>query len=143
MSQDKKLGTLVMLAGLSALFVFIWAAGLFAKELPMLVPLEEIGQQHNAQRVSVFGWVRAVEIKPARMGSRYLELTLGEEESTVKIVTLAPVHNILDTHVLVQGTYKAFGHIGGIPLENYISAEYIERDWDKSSESFSLPNSVF
>jgi len=143
MSQDKKLGTLIMLAGVSALFMLIWVAGLFAKDLPVLVPLEEIGQQYNAQRVSVFGWVRSVEVKPGRMGSHYVELTLGEGKATLKIVTLNPVYNMLDRRVVVQGTYKAFGYVSGIPLENYISAEYIERDWSESQSQSSQTDSSF
>ena len=134
MSRDKKLGTIVMLAGISALFVLVWVAGLFAKELPRLIPLQEVGHEHNAQRISVFGWVRSVEIKPGRMGSKYVELMLGEGDTVMKVVTLAPVYNILDTHVIVQGTYKEFGRVGGIPLDHYISAEYIERDWKEAKE---------
>ena len=143
MSQDKKLGTIIMLTGMSVLFALIWVAGLFAKELPRLVPLEEVGKQYDTQRISVFGWVRSVEIKPGRMGSHYVELTLGEGDKTVKIITLNPVYNLLDRHVIVQGTYKAFGHIGGIPLENYISAEYIERDWQEAPASSHSPDASF
>ena len=129
MSKDKKLGTIVMLAGLSAMIIVIWVAGLFAKDLPVLVPLHEIGRQYDARRVSVFGWVRSVEVKQGRRGSRYVELILGEGDATVTIYSIRPVPNLLNARVIVQGVYKEAGRFGGLLADHFIDAEMIVRDW--------------
>lgn len=130
MSRDRKLATIITFAGILLVIVAVWVAGLFAKDLPVLVPLERIGSQYDSQRVSVFGWVRSVEVKKGRRGSDYVELVLGEGDATVNVYSLTPVYNILDAYVVVQGTYREEGRIAGFLADHFITAEIIVRDWE-------------
>lgn len=128
MNKDRKLGLLVAVIGLSSMFMLIWAANLFAKELPMLVPIESI-EEYDEHRVTVFGWVRSVEQKKGRLGSNFLEITIGEGDSEIKAYSIYPLYNILDHRVIVQGVYKRSGRFAGLLASNFISADAIVNDW--------------
>lgn len=129
MSRDRKLATIITFTGILLVVVAVWVAGLFAKDLPVLVPLENMGPQYDSQRVSVFGWVRSIEVKEGRRGSNYVEIVLGEGDATVNVYSLTPVYNILDAYVVVQGTYREQGRIAGFLADHFIAAEVIVRDW--------------
>lgn len=133
MSRDRKLGLIVTVLGISSMFMVIWAANLFAKELPALVPIEEIAQ-YNEQRVTVFGWVRSVEQKRGRLGSNFLEITIGEGESEIKAYSTFPIYNILDHRVIVQGVYRESGRFAGLLAANFINAEAIINDWGEAKK---------
>jgi len=133
MNKDRKLGLIVAVIGLSSMFMVIWAANLFAKELPELVALENI-EAHDDHRVTVFGWVRSVELKKGRLGSNFLELTIGEGDSEIKAYSIFPLYNVLDHRVIVQGVYRKSGRFAGLLASNFISAEVIVNDWGPSTK---------
>ncbi len=133
MSKDRKLGLIVTMVGLSSMFMVIWAANLFAKELPVLVPLANVAE-YNDHRVTVFGWVRSVEKKRGRLGSTFLEITIGEGDSEITAYSIFPLYNILDRRVIVQGVYRESGRFGGLLASNFINAEAVVSDWGEVKE---------
>lgn len=103
----------------------------FAKDLPILVKLSEIGESFDGRRVTVFGWVRSAEVKTGRRGSLHLEIIIGEGNHKITVFSTRPVHNIVDQEVIVQGIYHEYGRFAGFEQKRFIVAEMIERNWEE------------
>ncbi|MFQ5641600.1 MAG: hypothetical protein ACE5IR_26800 [bacterium] len=134
MSREKKQATVMTFTVFILMIGMIWVGGLFARDLPLLLPLDSIGPEYDEHRVSVFGWVRSVEVKRGRMGSTYSEIILGKGESKLKVYTMTPENYILNKQVIVQGTYRESGRFGGFPVDKHIVSEVIVRDWGAVKE---------
>ncbi len=101
----------------------------FAKDLPLLLELSEVGEAYDGKRITVFGWVRSAEVKRGRRGSIHLEIVVGEGDHSIFVYTVRPVPNIINREVIVQGVYHESGRFAGLSAEHYIVAEAIVRDW--------------
>ncbi|MFQ5580031.1 MAG: hypothetical protein ACE5FZ_05415 [Nitrospiria bacterium] len=114
----------------SAVLALVFCLGVsFAKELPLLVELSDLGETHDGKRVTVFGWVQSTEVKTGRRGSLHLELIVGEGDHTVKVFTIKPVSHVLNRRVIVQGIFHEYGRFAGHEKAHFIVAETIVRDW--------------
>ncbi len=115
------------------LVLFSYGTPVFSKDLPRLVTISE-ASHHDRERISVFAWVRSIEQKRGRMGSNYLEITLGEGESEIKAYSIFPVYNVLNRWVIVQGIYQQEGRFGGFLASNFIHADAIVTLWGREGE---------
>lgn len=122
----KTLNVLIKVFGMTIILWTILGSQGSAKELPILVTLEELeGDQYNTQRVVVMGSVRSVEGKRGRQGSQYFQIEIDDEERTITILSLSMPKISPGHFVAVQGTFHQRGWFAGYPMSQYIIAEMV------------------
>lgn len=100
-----------------------------AKELPLLLEVSELTQDHDGKRVAIMGWARSAETLQGRRGSNYVKTKVAIEDHSVTVFTDFPVYNVINRRVIVQGTYHVRGRYAGQLALHFIVAETLMRDW--------------
>jgi len=121
--------TALCLAVMSVLFLMTLT--IVAKELPLLVSVSELCEDHDGMRVTVMGWARSAEMQRGRMGSNYVKTEVGEGEKSITVFSTFPPYNILNNRVIVQGVYHHEGRFGGLLADHFIVADTVMRDWGR------------
>lgn len=128
--RDEIHDTIPTLASLTILSVlFLMTLTIFARELPILVDVSELGRKYDDKRVTVMGWAQSAEVLRGRMGSTFIKTEVGEGKDTITVFCIFPHNNILNNRVIVQGVYHHEGRFGGLHADHYVVAETIVRDW--------------
>ncbi|MFQ5779871.1 MAG: hypothetical protein ACE5HN_03680 [Nitrospiria bacterium] len=134
MTRDRKIQGLLKISLIVISFSFLILLPVFAKELPLLVSIPNLSDSHDGHRVAIFGWARSVETIKGRMGTNYIRVVIGEDDSSVTVFSSFPVFNILDRRIIVQGKYHKTGRFGGFFVDHFIVADDIVRDWGEVTE---------
>ncbi|MFQ5580128.1 MAG: hypothetical protein ACE5FZ_05900 [Nitrospiria bacterium] len=131
MNTLRRILTTTSLVIISVLFLMTYT--ILARELPLLLDVSELGEQYDNQRVTVMGWSRSAIIMKGRMGSNFVSATVGEGGDEVTVFSDFPHYNLVNNRVIVQGVYHHKGRYGGLIAENFIVADAVIRDWEKSN----------
>lgn len=127
MNKIYRVLTVVSLTLVSLLFLMTLTV--VAKELPLLVDVSELCEEHDGKRVAVMGWARSTEVKRGRMGSQFVKTEVGEENVSVSVYSTFPQYNVLNNRVIIQGVYHHRGRFGGLLADHFIVADAVMRDW--------------
>jgi len=119
--------TVICLTVMSVLFLMTLT--IVAKELPVLVNVSDLCEDHDGMRVAVMGWARSAELMRGRMGSNYVKTEVGEGTKSVIVFSSFPPYNIVNNRVIIQGIYHHQGRFGGLLADHFIVADTVMRDW--------------
>lgn len=100
-----------------------------ARDLPVLVPIKALDKSYDNKRVSFFGHAKKVSGFSGRMGGRYSKVEISDQDESIDVYAAFPLINVVGNAIIVQGVYHHTGRFGGLPLDHFVVAEAVERDW--------------
>lgn len=121
---------LLVFVTLTLLF-FIFAAykTVYGRELPVLVEVNQLGEEYDGKRVVVSCWIHESKAIRGRMGGLYMDMLCAMAGSNVTVYSNKPLIPLVNKRVIVQGKYHLEGRYGGFDQEHFIAARHIIRDW--------------
>ncbi|MFY9268347.1 MAG: hypothetical protein WAO55_01215 [Candidatus Manganitrophaceae bacterium] len=109
-------------------FYFLPLAVSSGKELPRLVDITDLKSDpdgYDRHRVTVIGTVSSCEKKTGRRGSRYIEIEVVQNGSSILAVSDTVRCAKAGAEVVVQGTYRRSGWFAGYLFHEYMNAEHV------------------